>query len=139
MNILFLQQPYGVVTCQIPEDTIRHRYCRENAKSYIVAQYGKLIITFDEATAGQLYLHGNTQTRQLRYRCKRLSSPSVARYILAADEEDLESRYSSETSVITRTTLRRHIPGDGILHCYSRENTESYVEVGAVRSSQNSV
>jgi hypothetical protein len=35
-----------------------HCYRRENIKSYIVVLYGRLIITFDEATACQLRIHG---------------------------------------------------------------------------------
>jgi hypothetical protein len=37
-----------------------------------------------------------------------------------------EAIRSSETSVITRVT-RRHIPDDGILQSYRRENLKSYI------------
>jgi hypothetical protein len=44
---------------RIPGDSILHCYRRPNIKSYIVVLYMRLIITFDEATLCQLYLHGN--------------------------------------------------------------------------------
>jgi hypothetical protein len=37
-----------------------HCYRRELTKCYTVVLYGRLIITFDEAAAYQLYLHSNT-------------------------------------------------------------------------------
>jgi hypothetical protein len=35
--------------------------------------------------------------------------------------------HSSETSVLTRPTRRRHIPEDGILHSHCRANLKSYI------------
>jgi hypothetical protein len=61
-----------------PADSCKNR--RENITYYIVVLYGRLTITFDVATACQLYLQGKRGTRQWRYRCKRLSSPSIMRY-----------------------------------------------------------
>jgi hypothetical protein len=84
-------------------------------------------------TASQLYLHGKTKARQWRYRCKRLSSLSVVRYILAANQWDSEAFTLkketicfSEMSVLTRATRHHHIPEDSILHCYCREQARSY-------------
>jgi hypothetical protein len=91
-------------------------YCREIVKSSIALLYWRLIITFDEATACQVYLYGNIQRRHWKHRCRRLSSLSAVRYILAADQLNSESLTlkieaicSSETSVLTKTTRRHHI------------------------------
>jgi hypothetical protein len=43
----------------IPKDNILHFYRRENIKCDTDILSERLIITFDKATAGQLYLHGN--------------------------------------------------------------------------------
>jgi hypothetical protein len=60
-----------------------------NIRSDIVVLLGKLIITFDEATAYQLYLYGRRQTQVWRCRCKKLSSPSIGKYIPAANKTSL--------------------------------------------------
>jgi hypothetical protein len=44
----------------ILEDRILAYYLHENIKPYIVALYGRLIITFQEATVCQQYVYGNT-------------------------------------------------------------------------------
>jgi hypothetical protein len=44
----------------IPEDGILHNHHLESLRSYIAVPYGGLIITFDEATASHVYLHGDT-------------------------------------------------------------------------------
>jgi hypothetical protein len=50
------------------------------------------------------------------------SSPIFVSLMMAA-------LFSSETSVPKRTTRRCHIPEDGILHSYCRENPKSYVRL----------
>jgi hypothetical protein len=64
------------------------------------------------------------------------SFPPVVRYVLAANQGDsgsltlkMKAICPSETSVLTRTTRRLHIAEDSILHCYRRENIESYIVV----------
>jgi hypothetical protein len=73
------------------------------------------------------------KTRQWRFRCKRLSFLFVPRYILAVNQGDLQyftlktdAIWSSETSVLTRTAELLHISENTILHCYCRENINSY-------------
>jgi hypothetical protein len=60
------------------------------------------------------------------------SQPAVP-YSLTANQGDLESSAlkmeavcSSDRSVLIGATRQHHIPEDGILHCYSRENAKSY-------------
>jgi hypothetical protein len=71
-----------------PEDSVLIFTAVKTSNLNIVVFYGRLIITFNEATASQLYLHGNTKTRQWKYRCKGLSSPSVVKYTLATNQGD---------------------------------------------------
>jgi hypothetical protein len=42
----------------------------------------------------------------------------------------METIRSSDTSVLIRTTWRRHIQEDSILHCYRRENIKSDIILG---------
>jgi hypothetical protein len=56
--------PTVVTRCHITsEDSILPCYRRDNEQSYIVVPYVRQIKTYDEATAHQLYLHGNGLTR----------------------------------------------------------------------------
>jgi hypothetical protein len=95
----------------IPEDRILHCYSHENTNLTLLSSMGRLIITFDEEMASQLYLHINTVTWQWRYRYNGFPSLSSVRYILTENQRDSESFIlkmvaicSSETLVLTRTT-----------------------------------
>jgi hypothetical protein len=48
--------------------------------------------------------------------------------VLTTDILTKEAILSSETSVLTRTTLR-YIPDDGILHSHRRKTLTSYIEL----------
>jgi hypothetical protein len=91
-------------------------------------RYGRLIITFDETTACQLYLRANRHNNgDTVARCS-LPRPSWGTSSLWTKAPTLmEAICSSATSVLTRTTRRRHIPEDSILHYYHRVHLKSYI------------
>jgi hypothetical protein len=89
------------------------------------------MIVFDEATACQLYLHGNRHdTGDTAVRCSRprpLGSASSLRTKGTPESLTLnmEAICSSETPFLTIATRRRYITEDSIHHCCSRENDNS--------------
>jgi hypothetical protein len=65
------------------------------------------------------------------YRCKMLSSLSVVREVLSANQGDLEPSTlkteaicCSEKSVLRRTTRHSHNPEEGVLHCYRHKTLD---------------
>jgi hypothetical protein len=62
---------------------------------------------------------GELGTNVARFGCLFIPSSPIATLMM-------EAIHSSETSVLTRATLR-NIPEDDILHSHRRENLESYI------------
>jgi hypothetical protein len=89
-------------------------------------------MTFDETTSCQLHVHGNTDTTMeiplyvVLFSVRREAhQKDIESFILK-----LEAVFSSETSILTRTTRHHDVQDDRFLHVLLIKNIKSY-ETGA--------
>jgi hypothetical protein len=107
----------------VPDDSIHRCYSRESIKTVIIVSSGRLIITFDEATAGKLYLQGtrhinvDTDARGTFLRPPLGISSLKAKGTRECITLNMEAICCSEISVPKCTKRHHHFSEDNIFHC----------------------